>query len=71
MNIKEIEKIEDIGLREIRLKYWNLRHKAFLDEHGIPDQEIGNVFDYLTKKEEEEVSRYLKVQEDKENYRFE
>ncbi len=67
MNIKEIEKIEDLGLREIRLKYWNLKHKAFLDEHGIPDQEIGNVFDSLTKKEEEEISRYLKVQEDKEN----
>ena len=67
MNIKEIEQIEDVELRKIRMKYWNLRHKAFLDEHGISDQEIGDVFDSLTKEEEEEVSRYLKSQEDKEN----
>lgn len=67
MNIKEIEQIEDVELRKIRMKYWNLRHKAFLDEHGISDQEIGDVFDSLTKEEEEEVSRYLKTQEDKEN----
>ena len=67
MNIKEIEQIEDVELRKIRMKYWNLRHKAFLDEHGISDQEIGDVFDSLTKKEEEEVSRYLKTQEEKEN----
>ena len=67
MNIKEIEQIEDLGLREIRSKYWYLRHKAFLDEHGIPDQEIGNVFDSLTQKEEEEISLYLKAQEEKKN----
>ena len=67
MNIKEIEQIEDVELRKIRMKYWNLRHKAFLDEHGISDQEIGNVLDSLTKEEEEEVSRYLKTQEEKEN----
>ena len=67
MNIKEIEQIEDVELRKIRMKYWNLRHKAFLDEHGISDQEIGNVLDSFTKKEEEEVSRYLKTQEEKEN----
>jgi len=52
MNIKEIEQIEDVELRKIRMKYWNLKHKAFLDEHGISDQEIGDVFDSLTKKEE-------------------
>ena len=67
MNIKEIEQIEDVELRKIRMKYWNLRHKAFLDEHGISDQEIGNVLDSLNKEEEEEVSRYLKTQEEKEN----
>ncbi len=67
MNIKEIEQVEDVELRKIRMKYWNLRHKAFLDEHGISDQEIGNVLDSLTKEEEEEVSRYLKTQEEKEN----
>ena len=67
MNNKEIEQIEDAQLREIRMKYWNLKHKAFLDEHRIPDNKIGEVFDYLTAKEEEEVSVYLRSREEKEN----
>lgn len=49
------------------MKYWNLKHKAFLDEHRIPDNKIGEVFDYLTAKEEEEVSVYLRLREEKEN----
>lgn len=59
MNNEEINKIDDLGLRNIRLKYWELKHKAFLDEHGIPDQELGKVWDMLTEKEEKEVSSYL------------
>jgi len=67
MNNKEIEQIEDVGLREIRWKYWKLKHNAFLNEYGIPDNEIGNVLDFLTKKENEEISIYLKAQEENEN----
>lgn len=62
MNLKEIEKIEDFELRSIRLKYWNLRHKAFLNEQGIPDAEIANVFEKLYKKEAEEVEEYKRNQ---------
>lgn len=67
MNIKEIQQIEDHGLREIRSKYWHLKHKAFLDESSIPDQEIGNIFDSLAEKEELEISLYLKTQEYNDN----
>ena len=67
MNINEINNIKDYNLREIRLKYWNLRHKAFLDEHGISDQDLGKVLDELTTKEEKEVTEYLKKQEEQNN----
>lgn len=63
MNLEEIEKIEDYGLQNIRLKYWNLRHKAFLDEHGIPDEELERVWNELDKAEEKEVALYLKNKE--------
>lgn len=59
MNREEIMKIQDVGVRNIRLKYWELKHKAFLDEHGIPDQDLGKVWDDLTEKEEKEVARHL------------
>ena len=60
MNLKEIEKIEDFELRSIRLKYWNLRYKAFLDEHKIPDTELERVHEELYKKEEAEIEEYNK-----------
>ncbi len=67
MNLKEIEQIEDVGLRSIRLKYWNLRHKAFLDEHGTPDTELAKVHERLYKQEEIEIEEYIKKQALKEN----
>ncbi len=66
LNNKEIQCIKDYKLRKIRNKYWNLRHKAFLDEHGIPDSEIGNVYDKLIKEEQQEIEKYkLSLQEEK------
>lgn len=62
----EIQRIKDPKLQEIRRRYWNLRHKVFLDEHGIPDWEIGNVHDKLIKEEQEELRKYkLSLTEDK------
>ena len=60
MNLKEIEQIKDFELRSIRLKYWNLRHKAFLDEHKISDTELERVHEELYKKEEAEIEEYNK-----------
>ncbi len=59
MNNEEIYKIKDLGLREIRIKYWNLKHKAFLDEQNISDYELEKVFDELDKQENIEVEKYL------------
>lgn len=67
MNLEEINNIEDYGLRTIRLKYWNLRHKAFLDERHISDSELDIVWEKLKEDEEKEISLYLKKQEDNPN----
>jgi|GEM_PF-6129174 len=60
MNLNEINKIVDYKEREIRRKYFDLRHEAFKDESGIPDTELEKVWDDLTEKEEAEVAAYLK-----------
>lgn len=51
LNNAEISRIKDPELRDIRLKYWNLLHQTFLDEHKIPDNMLGQEFDKI--KEEE------------------
>lgn len=63
LNQNEIDRIENSKLRSIRSKYWHLRHKVFLDEHGIPDSELGTVWDELCKKEQAEINEYRKRKE--------
>ena len=58
LNNEEIERIQDTELQEIRRRYWNLRHKAALDEAHISDQELGQVLDDLKAKEQAEILRY-------------
>lgn len=58
MSFDEISRIKDDELREIRSKYWNLRHEAFLDEHNIPDQELEKVWNALKAKELKEIEGY-------------
>ena len=49
----------------MRIKYWNLRHKAFLDERNISDSELDIVCKKLDEDEEKEISLYLKKQEER------
>ena len=58
LNQEEISRIRDLELQSIRSKYWGLRHKAFLDEHGISDSELGSVFDRLKEDEMKEIEEY-------------
>jgi len=58
LNMEEIHKIKDLGLREIRLKYWHQRHNAFLDENRIPDLELENVLNTIDLAEQEELTQY-------------
>lgn len=60
LNNAEIARIQDPVLREIRSRYWNLRHKAFIDEHHISDTELGNIWDQLKEQEKQELENYRK-----------
>lgn len=60
LNTEEISRIKDLGLRQIRQKYWGLRHKAHMDEYNIPDHEIGAVWDRLTQEEQKAIEEYKK-----------
>jgi hypothetical protein len=55
LNQEEIDRIENPELREIRMRYWKLRHKAFIDEHNIPDVELGTVLEDLNNQEKGEL----------------
>lgn len=58
MNSSKISKIEDQKIQEIKKKYWDLKHKAFLDETRIRDWELGEVLDKYTALERTELEEY-------------
>lgn len=63
LNNTEITRIEDYELREIRQNHWNYRHKIFLDEHRISDQELCRLTDIDYEKEHKELQEYCKRKE--------
>ncbi len=60
LNQNEIARIKDYELQSIRSKYWHLRHKVFLDEHGVPDWELDSVMDEIDAEEQAEIEAYRK-----------
>lgn len=58
LNNEEINRIKDMELRELRMRYWKKRRDAFLDEHNIPDKELESMFDRLREEEQEEIKKY-------------
>ena len=60
LNNTEITQIEDYELREIRQNHWNYRHKIFLDEHRISDQELCRLTDIDYETERKELQEYCK-----------
>lgn len=63
MTPNEINEITDNNIRNIKQKYWELKHKSFLDEQNISDQDLGNVYDELTQQEKEELIQYYNSKE--------
>lgn len=61
LNNTEITRIEDYELREIRQNHWNYRHKIFLDEHRISDQELCRLTDIDYEREHKELEEYCKL----------
>ena len=60
LNNTEITQIKDYELREIRQNHWNYRHKIFLDEHRISDQELCRLTDIDYETERKELQEYCK-----------
>jgi hypothetical protein len=58
LNDEQIYRIEDPELRSIRLKYWSLLHKTFLDENKISDGKLGKEYDKIKAAEIKELSEY-------------
>lgn len=52
MNQNEISEISDSNIRNIKMKYWDKKHKAFLNEREIKDTELGNEFDRIEELED-------------------
>ena len=58
MNPNEISAIGDSTVRDIKMKYWNKKHKAFLNEKEIKDSELGKEYDKLSEMERKELEKY-------------
>ena len=58
MNQDEISEISDSNIRNIKMKYWDKKHKAFLNEREIKDTELGNEFDRIEELEKKELEDY-------------
>lgn len=59
MTLEEINNIKDPTIRNIRMKYWNLKHQAFLDEQNISDGDLARFWEDLSSKEELEIAAHL------------
>ena len=55
---EQILKIRDSRLREIRMRHWQYRHKIFLDEQNISDQELCRLADADYEAEMKEIEAY-------------
>lgn len=60
LNNEEIDRIENDKLREIRSRYWYLRHKVFIDEVNFSDQEAEKEWDKLIEAEQKEIEVFKK-----------
>lgn len=60
LNSKEINRIQDPELREIRYNHWKYRMDIFLDEHHISDAELCRLTDIDYEQERKEIEEYRK-----------
>lgn len=58
MNQKEISEISDTNLKNIKAKYWNEKHKSFLNEREIKDSELEKEIDRIKGLEKKELEEY-------------
>lgn len=58
MSQSEIDKIKDSRVKEIKRKYWNLKHKSFIDEKNVKDVELANIYNKYVELERKELEEY-------------
>lgn len=60
LNNEEIYRIKDLELRNIRTKYWHLKHQAFIDEVNISDSMLESKYNNIMTEEKKEIEEYKK-----------
>jgi hypothetical protein len=60
LNNEEISRIKDLELRNIRTKYWHLKHQVFLDEVNISDSMLESKYNNIMTEEKKEIEEYKK-----------
>ena len=66
MSPSEIDEIKDSKIKEIKRKYWNLKHNEFINEKN-KDFELANIYDKYVELEKKELVEYfnnLKIKND-------
>ena len=66
MSPGEIDEIKDSKIKEIKRKYWNLKHNEFINEKN-KDFELANIYDKYVELEKKELVEYfnnLKIKND-------
>lgn len=58
LNDKQISRIKDPELREIRMRHWKYQTKIFLDENNISDEEFNRLAEEDIRREKEEIRQY-------------
>lgn len=59
MNKEEISNISDSKIRNIKMKYFEKRYKAFLSENDIKDSELENEYNRINEMEKNELMNYF------------
>ncbi|AYD22739.1 TPA: hypothetical protein SOL98_002805 [Clostridioides difficile] len=60
LNQEEISRIENVEIRNIRAKYWNLMKEVFLAEHNISDEDLEKETNKIHLAEQKELEIYKK-----------
>lgn len=60
LSSEEIHRIKDFELRNIRAKFYQMRHQTFIDEQNIRDHEIAAVWDRIGLQEQQAIEDYKK-----------
>ena len=66
MSPSEIDEIKDSKIKDIKRKYWNLKHNEFINEKN-KDFELANIYDKYVELEKKELVEYfnnLKIKND-------